>query len=209
MKEKQAHGRLFLRYRDHGDLEAFGQLLEEFEGPLYAYMMRFLRNPSEAEDALQEVWLKAIRRAESYHDRGQFSSWIYRIAHNHCLDLIRRNGRVVALDTETEQSQPGCWPSASEEMARSPFENLEERELVEYLEKAVATLSPAMREVFVLRTSADLSFREISEVLECPIGTVLGRMHLAVQKIRKQFEEMGLAPPDGENAATSAIENAS
>ena len=66
-----------------------------------------------------------------------------------------------------------------------------------------------MREVFILRTTADLSFREISEVLECPIGTVLGRMHLAVQKIRKQFEEMGLTPPDGENATTGVIENAS
>ena len=201
-KEKQEHGRLFRRYCERGDIEAFECLLKEYEGPLYSYLLRFLRNPSEAEDALQEVWLKAIRRADSYRERGQFSSWLYRIAHNHCLDVLRRRERLVELSPETEQKEPGVWANRSDELSKNPFEILEEQELLAYLDQAVATLSPPIREVFVLRISSNLSFREISEILGCPLGTVLGRMHQATLKIRERFEEMGLTAMDEEKATT-------
>ncbi|MFH1742230.1 MAG: sigma-70 family RNA polymerase sigma factor [bacterium] len=202
-KEKQEHGRLFCRYRERGDIEAFERLLREFEGPLYSYLLRFLRNPTEAEDALQEVWLKAIRRAESYRERGQFSSWLYRIAHNHCLDILRRRGKLVEMEPETEQRDTSVWPDGSSELTKDPFEVLEERELLAYLDREVAKLPPALQEVFVLRTSSELSFREISEILGCPLGTVLGRMHQATIKIRTRFKATGLTPADKKRAMTS------
>lgn len=203
-EEKREHGRLFCRYRDRADIGAFERLLKEYEGPLYSYLLRFLRNPADAEDALQDVWLKAIRRADSYDERGQFSSWLYRIAHNHSLDILRRQGRMVGLNEDTERSEPSHWSERFAEQLKSPFEVVEQRELLGYLDGATATMSPAIREVFVLRMSAELSFREISEILECPLGTVLGRMHQAVLRIRKRFEEMGLIPAGENNAATTA-----
>lgn len=203
-EEKREHGRLFCRYRDVGEIGAFEHLLKEYEGPLYSYLLRFLRNPADAEDAFQEVWFKAIRRADTYDERGQFSSWLYRIAHNHSLDILRRQGRTVSLQDTAEPGEPSVWSNALSDHAKSPFEVLEERELLGHLDEAVAVLSPAVREVFVLRTSAELSFREISEILGCPLGTVLGRMHQAVQKIRRRFEETGLITA-GENNAASTV----
>ena len=203
-KEKHEHGRLFCRYRDRGDVSAFDRLLKEYEGALYSYLMRFLRTPADAEDAFQEVWLKVIRKADSYDERGQFSSWLYRIAHNHSLDVLRRRGRMVELDDDTAQGEPALWSDGLCDLGKSPFEVLEERELLDHLDEAVAGLSPAIREVFLLRTSANLSFREIGEILGCPLGTVLGRMRQAVLKIRKRFEEMGLTTAKKNNAASTA-----
>lgn len=203
-EEKREHGRLFCRYRDRNDVSAFEYLLRKYEKPLYTYLLRFLRNPVLAEDALQDVWLKVIQHADSYDEHGLFSSWLYRIAHNHSLDILRRQGRTVEL--QDEMAPGGCngRSGGPSEQARNPFDVLEERELLAFLQEAASELSPPIREVFLLRTTADLSFREISEVLDCPLGTVLGRMHQAVQKIRRRFEEMGLIPAEENNAASHA-----
>ena len=175
-------------------MKAFERLLSEYEGPLYSYLMRFLRNPVDAQDALQDVWLKVVRRADTYDEQGQFSSWLYRIARNHSLDLLRRRKPGVSLDDGLEECEIPGRIDPGEENEKNPFETLEEKELVEYLDEAAATLSPPLREVFVMRTTAGLSFREISEALECPLGTVLGRMHQAVNKIKKHFGDLGLIP---------------
>ncbi len=192
--EKEEHGQLFCRYRNNGDMRAFERLLSEYEKPLYSYLLRFLRNPADAEDALQEVWLKVVRRAETYNERGRFSSWLYRIARNHSMDVLRRRKPDMSLDDGFKGGEMLDRVDFQQEAEKNPFESLEEKELLDYLDEAAETLSPALREVFFLRTSGGLSFREISEVLECPLGTVLGRMHQAVNRIKKHFADVGLVP---------------
>lgn len=184
-EERNAHGELFLRYRDHGDLAAFETVMDAFHGPLFHYLYRMLKRRDEAEDALQEVWLKVIRQQEQYREQGQFSSWIYRIAHNHCLDQFRRSQTKVNQNEVVETGEGVAVLDTLSSEIPSPADTLEEKELEERLEMAVNQLPELLREVYVLRSVHDIPFKEIAEIQGSPLGTVLSRMHQATNRLRQ------------------------
>lgn len=184
MTDNAQHGQWFTQYRDTGDLRAFERLLDVYHQPLFAYLTRLLRNRDDAEDALQEVWCKVIRQKDAYRDQGKFSSWLYRIAHNHCLDTFRKRKHRTD-DSEIVENEEGySWLDGIAADTPSPLDQLEEQELGEKLEEAVAQLPEAIREVYLLRSLQDIPFKEIAEIQEAPLGTVLSRMNLAVKKLR-------------------------
>lgn len=187
--DNREHGTLFIQYRDKGDLSAFQVLLDIYNKPLFNYLLRLLRRTEDAEDALQEVWFKVIRQAHTYTDQGRFSSWIYRIAHNHSMDVFRRGNH---FPLEEESGDPEHGESRLDRLESgnpSPRDLLMEQERYDLLEAAVGQLPEAMREVYILRAMNDVPFKDIAVIQNAPLGTVLSRMHQAVQRLQKVIAE--------------------
>ncbi len=177
-------GVLFLRYRESGDVTAFQELMSAIYLPVFNYLFRLLRDRHDAEDALQEVWLKVIRQKENYDEQGHFISWVYRIAHNHCLDQYRKRERFKEEMNFADEDGIELFDRiAAPEL--SPRERLDEQEKMALLEKAVEKLPEAIREVYILRAIHDVPFKEIAEIQNAPLGTVLSRMHQAIGQLKK------------------------
>lgn len=187
--ENREHGALFMLYRDKGDLSAFQILVDFYNKPLFNYLLRLLRRMEDAEDALQEVWFKVIRQAHTYNDQGRFSSWIYRVAHNHCMDLFRRKSRFPIEEENHDPEHAESWLDRLETEDPSPRDLLMEQERFDMLEAAVGQLPEAIREVYILRAMNDVPFKEIAEIQNAPLGTVLSRMHQAVQRLKQAVAE--------------------
>lgn len=180
-------GKLFIQYRDQGDIAAFETVMDMFHKPLFNFLLRMLRRQHEAEDALQEVWFKLLAQKDKYEDRGHFSAWLYRIAHNHCLDRFRKEKHFVEARDWNEDDEnvalieriPGADPT--------PLDQALEQEDLARLEQAVELLPPLIREVYLLRSIEEVPFKEIAGIQEAPLGTVLSRMSQAVKFLQGQL----------------------
>ncbi len=184
-KQPESHGILFVRFRDEGDMAAMEAIMNHYYRPLFTYLMRMLKSREDAEDSLQEVWLKVIHQRKTYKDQGQFSSWLYRIAHNYCLDLYRKRNRRPFLAQETECEDGTGLLDLLPSAEQTPFEIAVDNENMIRLEELVDQLPEPIREVYLLRSVHEIPFKEIAEIQECPIGTVLSRMHQAVKRLQQ------------------------
>jgi len=161
----------FLRGRE----EMFEPLVRRYEGPLFAFIFRITGNEADAADLFQETFLRVYRHRKSYTGRGNFRSWLYAIATNVCRSRLRkrelpRSGE--AADCDRENGGP------------SPPQVTEAREVGEQVAVLVNDLPEDQREVLVLKIYEDLTYTEIAETLDRPIGTVKSQMRYALQKLR-------------------------
>jgi RNA polymerase sigma-70 factor (ECF subfamily) len=151
-----------------GEPEAYDRLVAEYGDRLRRFAAR-MAGPEFADDVVQEVFLRVYRSIRSFEPSGSLAAWIFAIANNLCIDHLRKR----PLERRPRPASP------------DPSTVAEGREARESLLRAVAALPDAQKRVFLLREEAGLSFREISELLECPLGTALGRMHSAMAALRK------------------------
>lgn len=159
-----------------GDQLAFEQIFESYKNLVYRAAYLILDDASEAEDALQETFLKAYRSLGKYNPaKGAFTTWLYRITVNHCLSQRSRLKRIF-------RSQKGPEEVVSARMEDDLAEG-------QALEGALARLSPKLRSILVLRFFLDLSYAEIAQVLNVPLGTVKSRLNLALEKARTEIRE--------------------
>jgi RNA polymerase sigma-70 factor, ECF subfamily len=170
--DEQLHGRI----RD-GDLGAFDQLYARYESSLFGFLVSSLRNRTEAEDALHDVFLRALKTPPSRLEGGGFRAWLFRIARNDALNRRRSWGRGAVATAKL--MAPPAEPSAEEMLV--------DHELRAALEHAVARLPLALAEVYRLRTSG-LSYEEMAVVLDAPLGTVKSRMHEMVKLLREDVK---------------------
>jgi RNA polymerase sigma-70 factor (ECF subfamily) len=168
-----------------GSAEAYEALLDAYGRRLFAYFLRATGSYHDAEDLLAELMLRLVRRLKSYVDRGRFDQWLFRIAANMVRDRIRRRKAapsVVSLDGETRSGgTPGDRIAADERPIESP---LLAAEASEKLSAAMAKLDDVTREMILLRHFGAMSFKEIAEVFQCPLGTALARVHRGVRALR-------------------------
>lgn len=169
-----------------GDTEALAALLEPLHGRLWGYLVRSTRHPQDAEDLLQETYVRVIRRIGRFRPRGSFQSWVFTIAAHLVVDRARARGR--------SRIEPPVPDAAGPETER-PDRLLAGRETGDRIRGALEDLHPAQRAVFLLRTEAGLPFREIARILGCPLGTALGRMHDATRRLRIALAD--IAPEGG------------
>ncbi len=186
--EIHEHGQWFIRYRDKGDIRAFEHLMDVYHKPLFNYLLRILHNKETAEDALQEVWIKIIRQKEQYKDQGKFSSWAYRIAHNYCLDYFRKQNCRADSKEDAEDEKGNAYLDRISGDSPSPYDHIEEKELIQLVERTLKQLPMAIREVYLLRTYHQMPFKEIAEIQDAPLGTVLSRMNQAIKRIQPEIE---------------------
>ena len=166
-----------------GDGEAFRQLVERYQRPVYGLLLRMVRSPALAEDLAQETLIKAYRAIATFDRSRQFSSWLFKIAHNTAIDHLRKNRPpTVPLETDdSERLDPLALLAAPE--SRSPEARARGRDLAEALQEALMELRPDYREAVLLRFQQGLPYNEIADILDLPLGTVKTHLHRA----RKQM----------------------
>jgi RNA polymerase sigma-70 factor, ECF subfamily len=184
-------------FRD-GDARAFEQLVTRHQRGVYNFLLRSARDRARAEELLQEVFLRVIRSKQRYERTAKFTTWLYAIARNLCVDESRR-ARFrdhASLDAsrrgrDGEGGQPLLATLAAEDVPTD--EAAEAGTLRERLAAAVDRLPEDQREVFLLRQMAGLSFREIGETVGIPENTVKSRMRYALEKLRGDLGDLRAA----------------
>jgi RNA polymerase sigma-70 factor (ECF subfamily) len=169
---------LIRRCRD-GDTRAFDELYQRCRLPLYSYLNRLVPGRRHvADDLFQQTWLKVLENLDRYSEQQRFASWLFRIAHNVAVDHLRQDCRHELVEV-TEAS-------AVDESV--PWAAMDRQVLADAVEQLTATLAPEQREVLLLRQQG-VGFREIAEIQQTNINTVLGRMHYAVKHLRRRLAE--------------------
>jgi len=172
-----------------GDQDAFAELVRLYEKRVFALTMRMCKNPEDAAEAAQETFLAAWQGLAFFRGEASFSTWLYRLASNACVDLLRKEGRHKAA----------AGPSLNDEEVNidaadplpTPQEEAERKELREQIETGLAALSPEHRQVLILREMHQLSYDEIAETLDMDIGTVKSRISRGRKQLRKILLESG------------------
>jgi RNA polymerase sigma-70 factor (ECF subfamily) len=171
-----------------GEKDAFTSLYQRYRTRIFSFCLTLLRNPSDAEDALQDVFRYIFSKLHFYESKGRFKSFIFKIAHSLSIDILRRRARQTHIPEEFE----------------IPFEQVEppRAEQVEQLRGCIARLPQMYREILALRVLDDLAYEEISDVLHLPLGTVKSRIHHAVSLVRKMLRSLKRMSPwsDGDSS---------
>jgi len=168
-----------------GDIAAFEQLIDSYQRKIFNIALRMLGNYDDAGDLTQEVLIRIYRSIRSFKEQSSFSTWIYRITTNVCLDEIRKrkNRKVISLDEEIKFDD-GDMKRQIESDEPTPEETAETEDLKKIVNDAIARLNEEHRIVIVLRDIQGLSYEEIAEVLKCPEGTVKSRINRARQALK-------------------------
>jgi len=169
--ERAGDGHLVTRFQA-GDERALKTLLERYESPLYQFLVGILRDPHQAEDALQDTWCRALQHLDSV-DGGHLRGWLFTVAYHQAMLVKRRHkGQAISLDVPLADPNPG--PEAA----------LEQQEDFARLKKLIDHLPVQQREVILQRIYEGKRFREIADTLACPLNTALARMHEGVKKLK-------------------------
>jgi RNA polymerase sigma-70 factor (ECF subfamily) len=174
---------LLARYRG-GDVDALAELVERYRRPLYGYILHMTEGRGDADDVFQEVWCRAIRKLRGYR-HGNFQGWLMKIAHNLVIDRARKRGPEYSLDAEREDGISLRETVAGD--TPDPSRQIEGRDLGQRIAEAVRRLPPPQREVFLLRTRAEMPFQRIAAIQGVSVNTALARMHYAVGRLRKRL----------------------
>ncbi len=157
-----------------GDLNAFEALVRGHTRTVYAHALRFFGDASAAEDTVQEVWIKVYRSLDSFDGRSRFSTWLYRVTRNACLDAVRAGAhRPVPVDPVDVVAAPG---DLADEVA-----------LTASVEQAMHALSPEDRDAFSAVALFGLTYAEVAETLNVPPGTVKSRVFRARRSLAHQL----------------------
>ncbi len=176
-----------------GEVAAFEALIEEYETRIYNLAYRMLGDSEDARDAAQETFLKAYSALGRFRGDASFSTWIYRIARNSCLDAIRmrKRNRTYSLDDPVD-TVDGEVPRQMEGDLPAPDEVVLTRERQAVINGALAELSDHHRSVLLLRDIEGFSYEEIAEVLQVRLGTVKSRLYRARTALHDRLEQMEL-----------------
>lgn len=175
------HRTVVLRAMD-GDIQAFEALVDQYQGPLSSLCRRMVRDVQEAEDIVQETFITVWRRLETLQDPTRFKPWIYRLASNACIDLIRKRESRRSVPTDTSD----MWEFA--EQGVSPERSAVGSAAVHELEKILNTLPPEQKLAWILFEMQGESYAQIADILKISEGSVRGRIHRARRTISEGME---------------------
>jgi RNA polymerase sigma factor (sigma-70 family) len=158
-----------------GNKQAFSHIINKYKNQLYATILRLTKNPHDAQDLVQEAFVKVYYQLDKYDKKGPFSSWFYRVAINHCMDEFRKKRyKQVEMTEDVMEKNPN-----------HPELVFLKREESRQLEALLVTLPEDERMIILLRYVNELSYEEISELAGVPVSTVRNKLHRAKKKLRK------------------------
>jgi RNA polymerase sigma-70 factor (ECF subfamily) len=168
-----------LRARE-GDVAAREWLVRRWSDPVYRFCLRMLGNPEDAHDAAQDSLVKVLRHLDRYDPARKFSTWVFGIARNTCIDEHRRRRRRA-------------WDEPGDVVAvgPTPLQEVSAAQEAELVHDALQEIPPMYREILILYHFEHLKYSEIAEALDLPMGTVMNRIFRARQKLRVAFESQG------------------
>lgn len=183
-----------------GDARAFSTLVSRHRGSVFNFIFRYTNHRQRAEDLLQETWLKVVRSAGEYQPKARFTTWVFTIARNLCVDSARKETyrKTDSLDAPAGSDDPEgrtLGETVPDHDGASPDRSAHNTRMRPLIEKALAALPDEQREVFLLREYQGIGFKEIAEVTGVNENTVKSRMRYALEGLRKKLSELGV---DGE-----------
>ena len=179
------------KYRN-GDAEAFNCLVERYAKQLYNFILRMLRDKTESEDVLQEVFLRVIQNIHRYKMRGLFKSWIFTIANKLTISELRKKSRrrTLSIEEYADRRENTKLQAFLADTGNTPDSAAEKKEIGEKVKRAIDSLPFEQKQVLIMRHYSGLSFKEIADTVGCPLNTALGRMHYALKNVRRELEEV-------------------
>ncbi|MBL4820027.1 MAG: RNA polymerase sigma factor RpoE [Gammaproteobacteria bacterium] len=173
-----------------GNNQAFNLLVLRYQHRVAALISRFISDPHEVEDVSQEAFIKAYRALSSFRGESAFYTWLYRIAVNTAKNhLVSRSRRPPATDVEIEDSETNEVAAPLREH-ETPEGRLAAEELRQAIDAAIEELPEELKTAFTLREFSGLSYEDITEVMDCPVGTVRSRIFRAREAIDKKIREL-------------------
>jgi RNA polymerase sigma-70 factor (ECF subfamily) len=200
----QATDAELVRRARRGEGEAIGRLVERYSPRLLRYLQRLVSDPALAEDLLQDTWLRVVERLDRYNAALPFVTWLYAVARNAAIDVLRqraRQARLLGREATPWQTDEGEVLEPLEQAADpapSALEVLSERDLEQRVEALFATLPLHYREALALRFQDGMQLEEIARLLRVPLSTVKTRVQRGLILLRQRVEGMGL-PAAGRN----------
>lgn len=181
---------LLLAYQD-GEVAAFRTLFERYRKPLFNFLLRRVRDRGRAEELYQDVWAKVIERSDDFRGDSKFSTWMYAIARNRCIDYSRR--MKFRAHRSLDSVRPGYSQPVVERMASSQPTTDDLATAVTLRQRiawAVEELPVDQQEVFLLRQIQGLTFREIADIVCAPVNTVKSRMRYALERLQGELADL-------------------
>lgn len=161
------------------DLAAFSKIVDAYQARIYGFVKRMVRSEEDALDISQEVFVRAFQAIDRFDGRSGLRTWLFRIAHNLCVDRARRAERApVMLTMEPGECDDG-QPREVADARWNPEDVVMNGELMEVVEAALGTMSEKLRTVLLLHDKEDMGYEEISRTVDVPVGTVKSRLFLA------------------------------
>lgn len=190
-----AEEQVLVRELKAGSEAAFAQLIAQFSRPLYSLIARSLRDPADAADVTQEVFVKVFRNIHSFHGEASLRTWIYRIAVHEASNQrrwwSRHKQQELTLD-DTRETEDGESMSLADMLAAgdaSPFDNVAQAQLRERVEAALQQVPEVFRTAVVLREIEGFAYEEIAEILQCNVGTVKSRLMRGRTALREALRD--------------------
>ncbi|KUO95141.1 RNA polymerase sigma factor SigW [Ferroacidibacillus organovorans] len=173
-----------------GDVAAFEKIVNAYENRLFTMAFRMLGNRTEAEDAVQETFLRVYTNLPRYDETYQFSTWIYRIATNVCIDSLRKRRPHQSLDVDDGEDgfKEGYERLAGDE--KDPLDSVLQTERCADVQRALNALPVTYRTVLILKYIQELSLQEIGDILHVPVTTVKTRIHRGREAMKEQFADV-------------------
>ena len=175
-----------------GDSRAFDRLVTKHRGKIYVMILNMVKNDADAWDLSQEAFIKAWKALPRFESRSRFSTWLFRISHNVVYDWLRKrriqgDGELNDEVFDAGRIDPGAATAPKQD--KRPDEALEQSELQQRIGDAIGKLSKEHREVILLREVQGLDYKEIAEVIENSIGTVMSRLYYARKKLQTYLKQ--------------------
>ncbi len=196
MGEREADQALVQRIQA-GDQQAFGLLVVKYQRKLMRLVMRLVRDPAEAEDVTQEAFIKAYRALPGFRGESAFYTWLYRIGVNAAKNWLVANGRRAPMASGVGSEEAESYDNG--ELLRdadTPERILMSRQIAETVNGAMDRLPEDLRTAITLREIDGLSYEEIANAMNCPIGTVRSRIFRAREAIAEQLKPLLDTAPD-------------
>lgn len=184
---------LLADYRN-GDKNAFARLVSRYQRELYHFLVRFLGNRASAEDIFQETFLQVHQSAEQFDPQRRFRPWLFTIAANKARDLIRSQARrptnPLQASISPGDNESGEFIDLMQSTGELPSEPMEKRELQQLVHDTVTSMPEHLREILLLSYFHQFPYKQISEILDIPLGTVKSRLHAAVAHFADRWKAM-------------------
>lgn len=168
----------------HGDKHAFELLVVKYQRKLGRLLSRYIRNPTEVEDVSQEAFIKAYRALPTFRGESAFYTWLYRIGINTAKNYLVTQGRRAPTTTQFDNEEAEGFEDAEQlRSTTTPESELASKQIAETVNKAVEELPEELRSAITLREIEGMSYEEIANLMDCPIGTVRSRIFRAREAI--------------------------
>ncbi len=180
---------LVCRARDEKDEKAYAELMGKYKDSIYFMMLKMVKNSDDADDLTIEAFGKAFNRIHQYVPKYAFSTWLFRIATNNCIDFIRKKKMVtLSIDKTFDDGEGSSSGFEIKSSNLNPEEKFVRKQKIRIMREIVVQLKPRYRELVVLRYFRELSYDEIAEETELPLGTVKAQLFRAREQLYKLMQ---------------------